>query len=307
MKKSLWSLTVAGLLVLALLPSCAPAAPSHSGEALPLPSVAEVTIAPTPSMAAAIPTPQEPTAVPSLAPAEPTPPPVPALDFNKEPPLDEFSASIAVPEFLTEEQQDLYRRAHCLYQNMFGGFTAAIDFNFQAAETVEWEEPAENLFFLCDWSYQPAQGRYQRWADFDGMIHSVFTDRFWESKNILSDGLPVYRDFDGRLGFREFERGSGYYYNENFPDGFRLDDQTEEEISFTLIGHYSWKWPKEGETYEERDARLEREYDQTKEFPIRMVLTENGWRFDEFHTALADEPDTIEETEAMSQRKGPRQ
>ena len=44
MKKSLWSLTVAGLLVLALLPSCAPAAPSHSGEALPLPSVAEVTI-----------------------------------------------------------------------------------------------------------------------------------------------------------------------------------------------------------------------------------------------------------------------
>ena len=27
----------------------------------------------------------------------------------------------------------------------------------------------------------------------------------------------------------------------------------------------------------------------TLEFPIRLVLTENGWRFDEFHSALLEE------------------
>jgi len=227
--------------------------------------------------------------VPSLAPAEPTPTPVPTLDFSKEPPLDEFSASIAVPDFLTEEQQDLYRRAHCLYQNMFGGVTYAIDLDFPAVETIEWEEPMEGFFVSGDYRYQPAQGRYQRWADFDGMIHSVFTDHFWKSRSTLSNGQPIYQDFDGRLGIVELERGSGNYYNENFPDEFRLEKQTEEEISFTLIGHYSWVYPREGETSEERDARRKREYECTQEFPIRIVLTENGWRFDEFHSALADE------------------
>lgn len=269
MKKSpLRLLGVAVLLTFAA--ACAPAAPS-SGEEVPPPPPAETTPTPMPS------------------PAEPSPTPTPVLDFDAEPPLDEFSVSIAVPDFLTEEQQDLYRRAHCLYQNMFGGDTTAVDFNFPAVESVEWEEPIEGFFTVGDWSYLPAQGRYQRWADFDGMVHSVFTHRFWESKNIFSDGLPIYREFNGRLGIMDLGRGSGYYYNKSFPDEFRLDRETEKEISFTLIGHYSPVWPREGETYEERDARREREYEYTLEFPIRMVLTQDGWRFDEFHSALADE------------------
>lgn len=271
--------------LLAFVTACAPTPPSPSGETSPPPTLSVVEPTTTPAVVA----------TPTPSPAEPTPTPAPTsppLDFNAEPPLDEFSATIAVPDFLTEEQQDLYRRAHCLYQNMFGGFTAAIDFNFPAVETVEWKEPAEDFFVLDDWLYQPARGRYQRWADFDATVHGVFTDRFWESKNIFSDGLPIYRDFDGRLGILELERGSGYYYNDNFPDEFRLDKQTEEEISFTLIGHYSPVWPKEGETYEERDARLEREYEYTLKFPIKMVLTEDGWRFDEFHSALADEEES---------------
>ena len=30
-------------------------------------------------------------------------------------------------------------------------------------------------------------------------------------------------------------------------------------------------------------------YDYTLEFPIKMILTEDGWRFDEFHSSLRDE------------------
>ena len=212
-----------------------------------------------------------------------------SLDLSQEPPLTEFSASIAVPDFLTQEQQDLYRRAHCLYQAMFGGDTSGIDYDFPADEAVEWEAHDEDLFVLGDFRYLPASDRYQRWADFDALVHSVFTDDFWDSLNQAESDYPIYRDFNGRLGFLELARGSGYWYNDNFPDQFRLEEQTEDAISFTLISPYTECWPREGESYEERDWRLENVVEYTLEFPIRMVLTEDGWRFDVFHSGLADE------------------
>ena len=48
-------------------------------------------------------------------------------------------------------------------------------------------------------------------------------------------------------------------------------------------------YPLEGETEAERDSRVENGFEVTYEFPIRMVQTDAGWRFDEFHSALADE------------------
>ena len=48
-------------------------------------------------------------------------------------------------------------------------------------------------------------------------------------------------------------------------------DETEEEIIFNIIGHYVPLGG--GEVY-------------TKSFPIRMVNTEDGWRFAEFNITL---------------------
>lgn len=232
-----------------------------------------------------------PTSVPTPIPTPtPTPEPTtsPSLDFSIEPPLDEYSASIAVPDFLTEEQQGLYRRAHCLYLNLFGVTPANVDRlgdpqNGSSNETV----------VIDDMTYTFSHGRYRSWEDFDALVHAVFTERFWEERNnpVSAAGEPriLFREYNGLLCYLETEKEQGNYYNENFPDEFHLDEQTEEEISFTLIGHYSWVYPKEGETSEERDARRKREYDCTQEFSIEMVLTEDGWRFDEFHSALVDE------------------
>lgn len=231
----------------------------------------------------------QPTGEPS-APAEsvalaPAPTEVP-FNLSLEPPLTEFSANIAVPDFLTQEQQDLYRRAHCLYQAMFGGETTAIDnpYVFPATEDVEWEYHYEDYWAVGEfgWHYTLAQGRYQRWADFDALVHSVFTEDFWQRRNILETGDPIYRDFDGRLGILDFSKGGGWY-NHNFPDQFRLEEQTEDAITFTLICPYTEPYPKDGETYEERDRRLETVVDYTLEFPMKLVLTGDGWRFDEFH------------------------
>lgn len=289
MKKRRWSLTAAGLLALALLSSCAPAAPSPSGTASPVPSAVEATttpaLTPTPSMAEATPTPAEPTATPA-----PTAAP---LDFSQEPPLDEYSASIAVPDFLTEEQQRLYKRAHCLYLNLFGVTSANVDRLGRLGVAPRQSE--SDTVVIDDMTYTVSHGRYRKWAEFDALVHAAFTDKFWDEHNnsVSAVGEPwvLFREYNGMLCYLETEKGQGYWYNESFPDEFRLEKQTEDEISFTLIGHYSPVWPREGETSEERTARREREYEYTLEFPMRMVLTENGWRFDEFHSGLVDEDD----------------
>lgn len=286
--KKRWT-ALAGILLAGLLAGCEEPAAGTSPQPTEEPSVPVESITPAPS-----PTPAETPVSQPTAPAESAAPtPVPAevlLDPSLEPPLTEFSASIAVPDFLTREQQDLYRRAHCLYQAMFGGETTAIDYLYPATGDMEWEYHDEDYWAIGEfgWHYTPAQGRYQRWADFDALVHSVFTEDFWQRHNILETGDPIYQDFDGRLGILDFSKGGGWY-NENFPDQFRLEEQTGDTISFTLICPYTEPYPQNGETYEERDRRLETVVDYTLEFPIKMVLTGDGWRFDGFHSGLADE------------------
>lgn len=209
-----------------------------------------------------------------------TPEAVPALNI----PLTDYAQAAAAPDFLTPEQQAIYRGAVSLYGSMFGGNTGGIDYtpfatSWESAEGVERD----------GYSYTMASGCYQNWADFDAAVHSVFTDDFWDSRNEVTEGIPIYRDVDGRLGYVELSRGSGYCYNDNFPDEFRLEEQSDDAITFTLLGHYSMSYPREGETFQDRDARLLAGYEYVHEFPIRMVKTGEGWRFAEFRTALADE------------------
>lgn len=203
-------------------------------------------------------------------------------------PLMESYASIAVPSFLTEGQQELYRRARALYEAMFNGDTMFIDWIYPGTDSTPYERVEFDDYF-----YELAKGRYRQWEDFDAAVRGVFTNSYWEGRNSVGfvDGepIPIYRDVDGRLGIIDLSRGAGYFYNDNFPDEFRLDARTEDTIIFTVIGHYSEFWLKVDETVEERDRRWATEYDYTLEFPLRMVLTNNGWRFDEFHSPLADE------------------
>ena len=80
--------------------------------------------------------------------------------------------------------------------------------------------------------------------------------------------------------------GGGYYYCEDIPDDFRLEKSEENEIVFTLIGHYR-NFEKATDEITTEDGMSG--YDYTLEFPIKMILTEDGWRFDEFHSSLRDE------------------
>ena len=211
----------------------------------------------------------------------------PGIDFPAVP-LDEYALSIAVPKFLNEEQQLTYRRAYSLYQHMFGGDTGWVEYSEVLGLKYFPQTEYEHVEY-GEYTYLISQGLYKSWAEFNAAIHSVFTDRFWQERNTWDDGTRIYRDYDGRLCFIDASRGAGYYYNENFPDQFRLVYTSDTEIEFILTGHYSERHTLPGETFEERDARVRSGYEYTLEFPIRMVLTDAGWRFDEFHSALADE------------------
>ena len=258
MKKHLTLLLAAVLLALA---ACA-------AQPAPTPSV---TPSGTPSV--------EPSPVPSETPSV-EPSPSPTYDVTADPPLSEDSLNAAVPDFLDADQQLLYRRAHCVYNHLFG--TSTEDFDY-------WTEGDDHYFYAAGdldvngRLYARCRGRYSNWADFDTMVRSIFTDGCWTTLN-----CDRYVNVDGTLYFAYGDRGS-YYYNRRFPDTFTLVAKTDDEIVFTLTGHYSSPWPNEGESIEDRDRRLESGWDYTYDFPIRMVRTEAGWRFDAFHAALADQ------------------
>ena len=175
---------------------------------------------------------------------------------------------------LTQEQQDLYRRANTLYRAMFGGDTHAIDYFDIPVGSYQYNNDTVEINGI---TYQISKGLYTDWSAFNDVIHSLFTDQFWTSKNTFGDGLKLYTEFDGKMAFISATRGGGYYHRSDVPDEFELISISKDEIVFNLIGHY--------EVFPHNDEDVF----YTAAFTIRMVRTEDGWRFDEFHDTLADE------------------
>lgn len=203
-------------------------------------------------------------------------------NYVAEPPLSELDLSIAVPDFLDEEQQLLYRRAKNVYRHLFGNVTINVEY----LETLDY--PLSDYVYDTNdmgWIYLHSQGRYQNWNDFMELVLSVFTEDFFLVKN--KNNLFIERG--GKLTFLDAAGGGSQYYNSYFQDEFELISESDTEIVFYVIGHYSQIRPYVNESYEERDQRIMNSWEYTDKFTIRMVLTQSGWRFDEFYDAEIDE------------------
>ena len=199
--------------------------------------------------------------------------------------LREGETTEDLSDILDGEQLALFEKTEELYLLMFGGNTEEIGSARHDEATLP--PPEEMTFEDNGFLYQAATGYYADWQIFTEAVHSVFSNRFWNEKSVMTvEGIdyPIFILHDGRMYLIAMAMGGGGH-NDNFPDLYRLDGRTEDVISFTIIGHYSEMRPLEGESYEERDQRVATTYDYTLEFPIRLVLTEDGWRFDEFHSA----------------------
>lgn len=180
--------------------------------------------------------------------------------------------------FLNEDQIWLLQAAEDFYLMTFGGDTSMINTWTPAGEDMP--PPEKETIEQNGMIYKAGYGRWAKWEDFDCYVHTLFTDQCWKKRNECG-GFPTYIGYNGRMYYINAAMG-GTYYNYNFPDQFRLEEQTKDSITFTIIGHYSNYYPLEGETFEERDHRVETSFDCTLEFPIQMVLTEDGWRINQF-------------------------
>lgn len=199
--------------------------------------------------------------------------------------LGEGETTEDLSDILDEEQLALFEKTEELYLLMFGGDTEEIGSARHDEATLP--PPEEMTFEDNGIIYQAATGYYADWQIFTETVHSVFSDRFWNERGVVTmEGVdhPIYIPHDGRMYLIAMAMGGGGH-NDNFPDLYRLDGRTADSISFTVIGHYSNFYPLEGETEEERAHRVATTYDYTLEFPVRLALTEEGWRFDEFHSA----------------------
>lgn len=289
---------VALAMALGLLTACTPTgeivaspAPSSSMEPVGQPSsdplpvqsapASETVTAPSTQPSAAQPPVQS--APPAISGSQPSS--SPAASTFPEIPVDDYTRSHPVPDFLDKDQQALYHQALYVYSCLFGGDTSEVCIGNED-KFPDREYTAERNGIL----YTKATGRYAAWGDFNAMIHSVFTDNFWIERNEDT----IFINIDGTLYYLNAAMGREYR-NENFPDTFKLNSKTDNEITFILTGYYSSPWPNEGESSEQRDQRLKNGWEYTLDFTIKLVRTVDGWRFDQFYGTAADQvgPETL--------------
>ena len=203
-----------------------------------------------------------------------------------EPPLTDEELSKPVPDFLNKDQQLLFRKARSVYSRLFSG-SSGIAYGDIYGFGNEYENFKINgITYISN-----TTGRYRNYKDFEKLIKSMFVDEFWEARNIRSSNnkaYPMYTNCDGKLCYIDFMGSGGFAYNKNFGDEFELISESDNEISFYAIGHYSWRYQIDNETIEQRDQRLKNEYEYTKKFLITMILIEGVWRFSEFSDPVTD-------------------
>ena len=129
-------------------------------------------------------------------------------------------------------------------------------------------------------SYLLITGEDESYEDFRARMLGIFTESCLEQLDFDQRFRPV----DGKLAALAGGVGGAIDYAE-CPDAYRLESAGDDAVTFTLIGHYIEQGTEETDT-EFLTRRADGGFDSTREFTIRLVNTENGWRVDEFHSPL---------------------
>ena len=198
----------------------------------------------------------------------------------------------ALSDFLTEEQIQLYRKAAEIYP-LFIGHSDGIDTLHLALQGASIDEQQLYLanyqmrddipefYQMNDLTYAFCRGAYQTMDDFRELCLSVFTDAYFDALNDTGLNIPTFIQINGYLYHIVASKGGAFGYNpKKFPDTYTLDSQSDTEIRFHVTGYYV-------------DSPDEQDYSTTLTFPIRLTLTDNGWRFSQYADAGLDEPQSV--------------
>ena len=217
------------------------------------------------------------TTLPGTAAPDESGPETPVV-MASEPPLDEWTLKQPIPDFLNEEQRQLFLHAYCAASNIFLGGSPSLD-SFPLMDGSQPDVYPYETVEIGGLPYTLAHGRYQRWEDFQAMMDGLFTTEY--QRELIGAGSeygPTFRSTDdGQLCYLEGGRGSDIFYDGIDTDTYELVSQTGDELCFDLIGHYT-EWDYDPETEQEITGES-----YTQRYPIRMVRTAQGWRVAEIH------------------------
>ncbi len=204
------------------------------------------------------PTASTPTSTPQPSPA-PTPAPTPEPEGEEVDSLDAF---------LTEEQAALCAQAEEAY------YPLRFD-PFYAVHQNGWEFSEEEPVGWSGHRYAIVTGPGATLEEYREQLLQIFTPNFLKGSEFDKRFISV----DGQLAIADFGIGSDITVSD-VPDTYQLVSKDENQVEFLRIVHYVNE--REGESTDDFIARRNSSYDYTKEMPIRLVNSEDGWRVDEF-------------------------
>ena len=204
----------------------------------------------------------------------------------------------SLADFLSEEQIDLYNKALKIYP-LFKGHPDGIDTLHLSLKNASYDEikafkvelfsrrEDDNYVIsgyqynhtINDKTYLLCMGEYQSLNSLEELCLSVFTNEYWNQLNCIKGeykGIPQFIEIDGRLYYNLVSMGGPFGYNPSeYPDKYELTSVSDTEICFNVIGHY-------------KSSNVDPDYTvTTKSFPVKLVLTDIGWRFSLFNTAFS--------------------
>ena len=193
-------------------------------------------------------------------------------EATQEPCMQEQDYEIQAPDFLSEEQKDLYYRANKMYAAFVTG-VGGIEYQerFPIRENDKFEKLPNVPIVRYGREFYPANGRYHSWKFLDQTLHALFTDDFIQQNFYTSQGWVNVINVDGRTYLAPTDRGYAPGYDEviwDFQPLYIGDDYVQFQISTT----YHYPNP-ESET--EPEESFASAY-------LAMVKTDSGWRFSYF-------------------------
>lgn len=181
-----------------------------------------------------------------------------------------YAEYTAVPDFFTEEQQNIYKEALTLYDVSRSSDVLDMERFFPLKEGQEYIAPNEGEwvpdFITDDGSmYAKTIGRYRKWEDFQRLITSVFTREAFDELNEHNTFIEIDGDLYilGATGMPYFG-----YSPKIQADTFNLISSSENEIKFTVTGYF----------YDSEDNYVS----EITTHEIILTKTTSGWRFSKF-------------------------
>ena len=201
-----------------------------------------------------------------------------SINIADEPPLATEESSITAPDFLTDEQQTLYRKAVRMYK-LFRLESASVE-DFPLVNGKTPNVATATRFDSEGITYLESVGRYKEWDIFLHVVESVFTPELFQALNVnVSDQKPIFLNSNGTLYYRDIS----YPTDDRLVsrDQFELIEKTDDQIHFQVIAQYA---NNQSDLYAtgNNDESKNEVNSFTQSFDIIMVKTRAGWHFSKF-------------------------